>query len=101
MLGTHILEYELVELLGEGGMGSVYRGVHTGLNQEVAIKVLAPELARDPDLQSRFLQEAEIQLWLAPPNVVRVLTASTKGHLALVMELVRGNSLAEVLHRRG
>ena len=87
LIGHRILEYELVRKLGEGGMGVVYLGKHVTLGQEVAIKVLSPEMSRAPEIRQRFLQEATIQISLRHPGIVQVYTAVTEGpHLALVME---------------
>ena len=97
-----ILEYRLQRKLGEGGMGSVYLAAHETLNQRVAVKVLADTLARDPEIRTRFIQEANIQISLHHPGIVRVLTANTRGeHLALVMEYVEGMSLDQALQRHG
>ena len=101
LTGQRIGEYRLDRKLGEGGMGAVYKASHTSLDQQVAVKVLDPALARSPEVRERFLQEANIQLRLQHPGIVRVLTASTEGpHLALVMEYVDGLSLAQVIERR-
>ncbi len=100
--GGRILEYRLERKLGEGGMGSVYLGVHGALGQKVAIKILAPELSRHEEIRERFLQEARIQIALQHPAIVQVHTASTEGGaLALVMEYVDGPTLGEALASRG
>ena len=102
LAGQRILEYELVSKLGEGGMGVVYLGKHVALGQEVAIKVLSPEMSHSPEIRQRFLQEAAIQVSLRHPGIVQVFTAVTEGpHLALVMEHIDGLSLASVIERRG
>ena len=101
-VGENILGYQVRSLIGEGGMGAVYRGVHPDFGQEVAIKVLDPVLARDPDLRARFVQEARIQMGLRHQGIVQVLTGDVSGDRAvLVMELVEGVSLEEVVKRRG
>ena len=102
LVGENILGYQVRSLIGEGGMGAVYRGVHPVFGQEVAIKVLDPVLARDPDLRERFVQEARIQMGLRHQGIVQVLTGDVSGdRAALVMELVDGVSLEEVVKRRG
>jgi len=102
LTGEKILGYKLERMLGQGGMGEVYRGVHPALGQEVAVKVLDPVLARDPELRERFIQEARIQIGLRHQGIVQVLTADTEGeHLALVMEYVEGLSLDELIRKRG
>ena len=102
LTGHRIGEYRLERKLGEGGMGQVYLGAHETLDQRVAVKVLDAALARNPEVRTRFIQEANIQIKLQHPGIVRVLTAHTQGeHLALVMEYVEGLSLEQALERRG
>ena len=92
LINSHIFEYKILRLIGEGGMGKVYAAVHPVLGHEVAIKVLDPMLARNKDIRERFLQEARIQITLRHQSIVQVQSASTEGdHLALIMELVEGN----------
>ncbi len=100
--GDRLLTYIVERELGEGGMGTVYLGRHTVLNQQVAIKVLSPLLARDKALRERFIQEANIQAGLRHPGIVQVLTAEMEGEQpSLVMEYIEGKSLSEVLEMRG
>jgi serine/threonine-protein kinase len=100
--GDRILSYIVERELGEGGMGTVYLGRHTVLDQQVAIKALSPLLARDQALRERFIQEANIQAGLRHPGIVQVLTAEMEGEQpSLVMEYIEGRSLSEVLEIRG
>ncbi len=100
--GDRLFGYIVERELGEGGMGTVYLGRHTVLNQQVAIKALSPLLARDQALRERFIQEANIQAGLRHPGLVQVLTAEMEGEQpALVMEYIEGKSLSEVLELRG
>jgi len=101
--GDLISDYIVERVLGEGGMGTVYLARHTVLDQQVAIKILDPEVARKPGVKERFIQEANIQAKLKHPNVVQVLTATKTGGdtPALIMEYVDGKSLSEVLELRG
>ena len=102
LTGERIMEYRLERKLGEGGMGQVYLGSHETLDQKVAVKVLDPVLSRNEEVRTRFIQEANIQVSLQHPGIVRVLTANTDGeHLALVMEFVEGESLEQALVRLG
>lgn len=97
-----VLNYTVLESLGEGGMGAVYRGVHEKLGQEVAIKIMDPLLAKNPDLRERFLSEARIQVHLRHPGIVQLLNADFDGdQVCLILELVRGLSLDHVLAKRG
>ena len=70
--GTHLGPFEVVDLLGAGGMGAVYRAYDPRLRREVAIKVLPPAFSRDPDRLHRFEQEALAVARLAHPNIVAV-----------------------------
>ena len=102
LVGEEILGYRIERKIGEGGMGAVFKGVHPAFGQEVAIKVLDPLLARDPELRARFVQEARIQMGLRHQGIVQVLTGQVDGDSpCLVMEFVDGMSLADVLARRG
>jgi serine/threonine protein kinase len=101
-VGDRVLTYIVERELGEGGMGTVYLGRHTVLNQQVAIKSLSVLLSRDQDLRERFIQEANIQAGLRHPGIVQVLTADMESEQpVLVMEYIDGKSLSEVLEVRG
>ena len=96
--GSRIGPYEIGALIGEGGMGRVYRATDTTLKRVVAIKVLPPAFAADPDRVSRFDREARLLAALNHPNVAAIHgTEYVDGRRALVMELVEGNTLAEGL----
>jgi serine/threonine protein kinase len=93
--------YKILERVGKGRMAGVYKAVHT-LGQLVAIKVLPPSKARDPQLLARFQREARLALKLKHPNVVRAFQAGDLDGLHyLVMEYLDGETLEEVLRRRG
>ena len=86
--------YRLVEKLGEGGMGVVYRAQDERLGREVAVKVLHPTLVRDENLRARFRREAQVHAKILHPNVVTLLTVYEEADtMALVMEYVRGRNL--------
>jgi len=100
--------YEILGVLGRGGMGVVYRARHrleaerARQGGEVALKVLAPEVAGRPGFEARFLSEANLGIALEHPGIVRVLGAFQDGPtLAAVMELVDGEPLSSVLERTG
>ncbi|MEN6525790.1 MAG: protein kinase [Candidatus Polarisedimenticolia bacterium] len=100
--GTRILGYDVERKLGEGGMATVYKAVHPQFGQVVAIKVLDPLLARNPELRARFAQEARVQMELRHPGIVQVLTGDvSEESAALVMEWVEGLALDQVIARRG
>jgi serine/threonine protein kinase len=95
-------DYELLEGIGSGGFGRVYRVRDLGLEREVAIKVLHPALTADPGVVERFRQEAQLAARLRHPNVVGIHEISERaGLLWYTMELVPGSSLAQLVHRQG
>ncbi len=100
--GDRVLTYIVERELGKGGMGTVYLGRHTVLNQQVAIKVLSPSFAHNQALRERFIQEANIQAGLRHAGIVQLLTAEMEAEQpALVMEYIAGKSLDQVLDSRG
>ncbi|HLY14163.1 MAG TPA: protein kinase, partial [Candidatus Limnocylindrales bacterium] len=64
--------YRLVELLGQGGMATIYRATDSQLGRDVAVKILRPEYGRDPDFVARFRAEAQAVASLSHPNIVQV-----------------------------
>jgi len=93
--------YRIVRSLAEGGMASVFEAEHVRLKRPVAVKVIAKHLANDPEAQARFEREAETISQLHHPNIVQVTDFNTtpEGEPYLVMELLRGESLATLLER--
>jgi serine/threonine protein kinase len=86
--------------IGRGGMAVVYRATDLRLHRRVAIKLLPPELAFNPDVRERFLREAQTSAQLAHPNIVPIFTVDEReGMVYFVMALVDGESLAERLKR--
>ena len=94
--------YRLVELLGQGGMATIYRATDAQLGREIAVKVLRAELGRDPDFVARFRQEAQAAASLSHPNIVGVYDFGTDADGPyIVMELVDGEDVATLLSRNG
>jgi hypothetical protein len=94
--------YRLVELLGQGGMATVYRARDSQLERDVAVKVLRPEYGTDPDFLARFRQEARAAASLRHPGIVAVYDYGTDAvGPYIVMELVDGEDLASLVRRRG
>src|SRR3954454_10033449 len=94
--GGNLGDYEILELLGKGGMGEVYRGRDTKLCRDVAVKALPAEFARDPERVKRFQREARILAALNHPNIAAIYgLEESDGHNFLVLELVDGESLAQ------
>jgi serine/threonine protein kinase len=89
---------EVLEMVGRGGMGAVYRAVHKKLDRDVAVKILPPELGEDPAFAERFVREARTMARLGHPYVVTVLDFGEAGGVFyLVLEFVEGWSLRELL----
>ncbi len=98
--GKKLGPYEIVAALGAGGMGEVYRARDTKLHRDVAIKVLLPTVANDPDRLARFSREAQVLASLNHPNIAHIHgLEETDGVTALVLELVEGEDLAQRLAR--
>jgi tRNA A-37 threonylcarbamoyl transferase component Bud32 len=94
--------YRLIELLGQGGMATIFRALDTQLGRDVAVKLLRPEYLRDPDFGSRFRQEAQNAASLSHPNVVTVYDyGEDPSGPYIVMEFVDGEDLATILRRNG
>ncbi|MFL5633309.1 MAG: serine/threonine-protein kinase, partial [Gemmatimonadaceae bacterium] len=91
-------KYRIVELVGEGAMGVVYRAVDTVLDRTVAIKVMNEAIARQEDLRKRFLHEAQAAGSLQHPNVVCIYDlGEVDGHLFIAMEFVHGVDLERLI----
>ena len=96
--GQQIAHYRVVEKIGEGGMGEVYRATDTKLKREVAIKVLPEEVGRDRERLARFEREAQVLASLNHPNIASIYGLEETGEApCLVLELVEGQTLAERL----
>jgi Tol biopolymer transport system component/predicted Ser/Thr protein kinase len=99
MIGQTISHYRILEKLGEGGMGVVYKAQDTKLTRTVALKFVPPDAAGDPELRTRFLQEAQAAAALSHPNVCTVYEIDEEcGFLA--MEFVEGETIQERVRRR-
>jgi Tol biopolymer transport system component/predicted Ser/Thr protein kinase len=101
MIGQTIDRYRVVEQLGQGGMGVVYKARDTLLERFVALKVLPPDQSSDPDRRQRFVQEAKSASALNHPGIVAVYDVVTyDGQDVLVMELVEGETLEQLMARK-
>jgi serine/threonine protein kinase len=100
-LNTTIGKYKLTRLIGEGGMASVYEGVHIKLRSKAAIKVLNPILARNEQLKQRFENEAVFMASLNHPNITRVIDFEEQdGKFAIIMELLEGSNLEQYVIKK-
>lgn len=95
--------YEILEKLGQGGMGAVYKGRHVKMNRVTAIKVLSNELASNAEFTTRFEREAEMASTISHPNAVAIYDfgEAENGIVYLAMEFLQGESLASIMKREG
>jgi serine/threonine-protein kinase len=103
VVGAVIGNYQIVRMLGEGGMGVVYLGQHTLLGRRAAIKVLLPQLSARPDIVNRFFNEARAVTSISDPGIVQVFDFGyhTDGSAFIVMEYLEGEPLDRRLARLG
>jgi serine/threonine-protein kinase len=95
-------DYELLNEIGSGGFGRVYRARDLGLEREVAIKVLHPQLTADPGVMERFRREAQLAARLRHPNIVSVYDIQSRAGLQwYVMEFVPGANVAQLVKKEG
>jgi len=96
-------KYRIEELINEGGMGAVYRGIHVLMDKVVAIKVLRPSLAADDKIVARFSREAKAASRISHPHALNVTDfgEDENGVVFLVMEYLKGETLKEVIHKDG
>jgi serine/threonine protein kinase len=97
--GTPFGRYQLIELLGRGGMGEVWRAHDTTIDRVVALKVLLPHFAQDPEFEQRFRREARAAARLDDPHVVPIYdVGEIDGRLYVTMRLIDGVDLQTVLN---
>ena len=102
LIGKTLCEFEILALLGRGGMGAVYRAKDTKLDRQVAVKVLAPQYARDPKFVQRFEREARAAAAVNHTHIIQIHSVGEHGgHRYIAMELVEGLTLADVLRADG
>jgi eukaryotic-like serine/threonine-protein kinase len=102
MIGQRLLHYQILEKLGEGGMGVVYKARDTHLDRFVALKLLPPEKVADPSRKARFVQEAKAASALNHPNIITIHDiASDAATDFIAMEFVAGRTLGQIIGRKG
>jgi dienelactone hydrolase len=102
MLGKTLAHYEVLEKLGEGGMGAVYLARDTKLGREIALKILPAEMAQSPERKARFQREASVIAALKHPHIVTIYSVEEEdGVHFITMELVEGATLAEKIPAEG
>jgi len=100
VIGKSVAHYEITALIGEGGMGQVYRATDTKLKRDVALKILPESFALDPQRMARFQREAEVLASLNHPNIAGIHGLEREGEThAIAMELVEGETLAARISR--
>lgn len=104
MIGQQLQHFEIVELLGRGGMGEVYRARDSRLGRDVAIKLLPEEFASDDERRERFIREARVLAALDHPNIAAIYSMETasveeQNYSFLVMQLAAGEDLSERIGR--
>ena len=101
-IGTELAGYRIRSLLGRGGMSAVYVAEDQRLKRQVALKILAPELAESPSFRDRFVRESQVAAGMEHPNIVPIYEAGeADGHLFIAMRWIRGTDLRALLEREG
>ncbi|HEY3355731.1 MAG TPA: protein kinase, partial [Polyangia bacterium] len=103
LVGQEVGHYRITMLLGAGGMGAVYLGVHPGIGSRVAIKVLHPDMARDREAVRRFFAEARAVNLIRHENIINIIDLAelSDGRSYIVMEFLEGDSLGARLRAHG
>ena len=102
LVGKTLGAYQILSLLGSGGMGEVYKARDSKLNRSVAIKVLPPDKTSDADRKRRFVQEARAASALSHPNIITIHDIGREDGIDfIVMEYVAGKTLDRLIPRRG
>src|ERR1041385_9082349 len=102
MVGRTISHYQLLDKLGAGGMGEIYKAQDTVLHRFVAIKLLSPAMAGDPERRKRFFQEAQAASALNHPNIITIyIIISDDDTQCMVMEYIAGKTLRDMIPSRG
>src|SRR6202051_1728498 len=97
MVGQTILHYRVIEKLGAGGMGEIYKAEDTRLRRIVAVKALSPRLSAEPERRKRFFQEAQAASALNHPNIITLYDIVSEGDMqCIVMEYIGGKTLRDL-----
>jgi len=94
--------YQIIQILGEGGMGAVYKARDIELDRVIAPKVTRPELATSPEIRQRFKQELTLARQVTDRNLIRIFDlGEADGIKFITMEYIEGESLYQILRRQG
>src|ERR1700677_4064245 len=97
MVGKKILHYQLIDKIGAGGMGEIYKAQDSRLNRLVAVKILSPGLSTDPERKRRVFQEAQAASALNHPNIITLYDIVSEGDMqCIVMEYISGKTLRDL-----
>ena len=100
--GQKVENYKIIESIGVGGMGEVYKAIHETLDRVVALKVIHPELLSNAEIIKRFYKEAKIQAQMTHPNIVTVFDfLEVENSYFLVMEYIEGESIGKIVKKQG
>lgn len=100
--GQKVENYKIIESIGVGGMGEVYKAIHETLDRVVALKVIHPELLSNAEIIKRFYKEAKIQAQMTHPNIVTVFDfLEIENSYFLVMEYIEGESIGKIVKKQG
>ena len=100
--GQKVENYKIIESIGVGGMGEVYKAIHETLDRVVALKVIHPELLSNAEIIKRFYKEAKIQAKMTHPNIVTVFDfLEIENSYFLVMEYIEGESIGKIVKKQG
>ena len=102
MIGKTLAQYKIIEKIGAGGMGDVYRATDSKLGRDVALKILPTAAAADPERRQRFEREARAVASLQHPHIVTIHSIDeAEGTHFLTMEIVRGKTLDDIIPTDG
>lgn len=102
LIGKVLGKYKITEEIGSGRLGTVYKGIQVGLEREVAVKVLPPQMSKDPTLVQRFRKESQATARLSHPNIITIYDSGEQdGHFFYVMEYLAPDSLRDKFDRGG